>query len=308
MDLLQISAKMLLEPMVQDTRRKDEFYVTSHCSVEVQEPWGRQVYGACHRAAWYKHRGYSASPTSVEGTRKMYWGNAIEEAEIQLYKQAGVFVAQQVGFWVQKYYLKGRVDCFVRDPDSWTGQDLIAKGGARLGIIGVEIKSTWSYGSKGTIDCPVGVKPWPKWEHIIQAGIYHWHFRDVASYWQIVYLARDNGASRSHNLVVLDDNRISVNGEIVPFTVDHILLRLGKLGEDLRKDEAPPRDFELVFDREKMVKMADAGLLGKTDTEKVRKNNKVIKGDWQCGWCEFARMCWQGVKLPYDAEVEKVLE
>lgn len=307
MDLYQIATRMLTDPLVEQVRRQDEFYVTTHCGVEVQESWGRQVYGACHRACWYRSRGYASSERSLEGTWKTYWGDVIEEAFSELMKQAGLFIASQVGFWIPQYYLKGRTDLFVRDPDSWTGQDLIGKGVARMGVVGVEVKSTWSFGARGTIDAPAGTKPWPKWEHIIQCAIYHWHFRRVAGYWQLVYLARDSGRGRVHNVVVLDDNRISVNAEIVPFTVDHILARLTQLGHTLRKDEPPPRDFELVYDREKLVKMADAGALGKTDTDKVRKNNKVVKGDWQCKWCEYAPQCWSGVKLPYDAELGKVL-
>jgi hypothetical protein len=306
MDLATIASKMLMEPFVEDVRRHDEFYVTTHCGVEVQEAWGRQVYGACHRSAWYKNRGHSGGEVSPEGAWKMYWGDVIEYAFFKLLSEAGLLIKTQVGFWVPQYYLKGRVDGFVRDPDSWTGQDLIGKGG-RMGVVGVEVKSTWSYGAKGTIDVSTGQKPWPKWEHIIQAAIYHWHFRQVANYWQIVYLARDKGTARTHNVVVLDDNRISVNGEIVPFTIDHVLARLTELGHKMRKDEAPARDFEIVYDREKLVKMADAGVLNKTDTGKVRKNHKVVKGDWQCKWCDFARMCWQGVELPFEADLMKLL-
>jgi len=306
MDLVQIANKFLMQPMVEDVRRQDEFYVTVHCGVEVQEAWGRQVYGACHRAAWYRNRGHRTGETNPESAWKKYWGDLIEAGFFNVLKKAGIFIESQVGFWIPKYYLKGRVDGFVRDPDSWTGQDLLAKG-SRMGIVGVEIKSTWSFGSKGTIEVSTGQKPWPKWEHIIQCALYHWHFRQVANYWQIVYLARDKGTARSHNILVTEDNRISVNGEIVPFTVDHILQRLSLLGMQLRKDEPPPRDFEIVYDRERLVKMADAGVLSKTDTDKVRKNNKIVKGDWQCKWCEFAPMCWQGVPLPYDADLEKVL-
>jgi hypothetical protein len=309
MDLLQISNKNLLQPLVQEVRRQDEFYVTVHCGVEVQEAWGKQVHGACHRACWYRSRGYHPDNTdSSESARKKYWGDAIEKAEIELYKRSGIFIDAQVGFWVPQYYLKGRIDCFVRDPDSWTGQDLVAKGTGRMGVVGVDIKSTWSFGSKGTIDCPAGVKPWPKWEHIIQCAIYHWHFRKVANYWQLVYIARDSGRGRVHNLLVLEDDRISVNGEILTFKMDDIWSRLKTLATDLHKGEAPARDFELVYDYSKLTKMADAGVLCKTDTEKVRKNNKLIKGDWQCQWCEFVRMCWQGVQLPYGTKVEDALE
>jgi len=308
-DLAMLAASSLLNPVVESVRRPDEFYVTVHCGVEVQKQWGKQVYGACHRAVWYERRGYTNSKRDdAAGMRKMYWGNVLHEAEIELYKKLGIYIADEISFWLPEYYLRGRIDCFVRDPDSWTGQDLIAKGGAREGVIGVEIKTSWSHGSRGTIETPAGVKPWPKWEHIIQAALYHNVYKKYANYWQIVYLARDSGKSRVHNLVVLDEgNRISVNGEIIPFTVDHIFARLAKLSHELRNDVAPPRDFELVYDKERLKLMADAGEFGKTDTEKIRKSHKVVKGDWQCGYCKFTKLCWQKVSLPYETEVDRMI-
>lgn len=308
MDLLQVSNRMLLQPAVQSIRRPDEFYVTTHCGVEVQEAWGKQVYGACHRAAWYRNRYPSVQESDTpESARKKYWGRAIEEAEINLWKDAGIYVADQVGFWIPEYYLKGRIDCFVRDLDSQYAQNLMNPVAGR-GVIGVEIKSTWSYGAQGTIECKTGVKPWPKWEHVIQSAVYHWRFRDFANYWIILYIARDKGTARQHTLVVTENNQISVNGEIVPFTVDHIFARLAELSSKLQSDQPPLRDFHIMHDQAQLKAMADAGVLGKTDTDKVRKGNKIVKGDWQCRYCQYAKECWNGVELPYDTKLDNLLE
>jgi hypothetical protein len=309
MDLAALASRILMYPPIEDVRRQDELYVTSSCSVEVDAPWGKRIYGACHRAEWYRVNGVSKTRVETpEGVRKRHWGDVIEAAEKELYKKLGIFVASQVGFYVPKYFLKGRIDCFVRNPDTWKGQDLVVLTIPKSGLIGVDVKSTWSYGSKGTIDCPPGVKPWPKWDHIIQMAVYHWNYRTFADYWQIVYLARDNGSSRTHNVLTMEDGRISVNGEIVPFTIDHVFHRLEELIPKLTAKEPPRRDFEIVWDKERLKAAADAGELSKTDTEKVRKGNKLIKGDWQCVYCEWAKTCWQGVELPSEAKLEDLVE
>jgi len=310
MDLAALAARILQHPVIEDVRRIDEFYVTTSCGAEMPAPWGgTKIVGACHRAEWYRINGTPKTRVeTAEQIRKQLWGKVIEDAEVDLYKKLGIFIAAQVGFYVPAYFLKGRIDCFVRNPDTWKGQDLITMAIPRGGAIGVDIKSTWSYGSKGTIDCPPGTKPWPKWEHIIQMAVYHWVYREFADYWQIVYLARDNGSSRVHNVVVLENKQISVNGEIIPFTMDHILKRLQDLLSKVSHRDTPGRDFELVWDKEKLKVMADAGELNKTDTEKVRKGNKVVKGDYQCGYCSWARTCWEGVPLPFDAKLEDIVE
>lgn len=297
MDLVAIGNRILMYPDVEEVRRKDEFYITTSCGVEVPAPWGgKRIHGACHRKEWYRNKGYTpTNPPDWQGIRKMYWGNAIAAAEIELYKKAGIWIDSEVSFWVPEYYLKGRIDCFVRMDD-----------GSRAAM-GTELKTTWSYGSKGTIECKVGTKPWPKWDHIIQCALYHWHYRRFANHWQLVYMARDSGNARSHTVLTMEDNRISVNGEIVGFTIDHILERLHKLGVQLQGAEPPGRDFELVWDRDVLAAMANAGELGKTDTDKVRKGHKVLKGDWQCAYCEYGKLCWQNVPLPFDADMDKML-
>lgn len=309
MDLIEIGNRILMFPDIEEVRRNDEFYVSTSYGVKIKKPWGDQIYGACHRKEWYRFKGYQPSnPPSPEQLRKMYWGNFIGDAEIELYKKAGLWIASEVRGWIPEYSTRLRIDCFVRNPDSWSGKELIAMGSGKQSVVGVELKSTWMYGARGTIEAPAGQKLWPKWEHIIQAAIYHWFFRTYADYWKIVYLARDSGKAREHTLLVTDKDEISVNGEMCPFTVTEIFGRLRELAEKLQHDTVPAREFHLVWDKETLKHMADAGELNKTDTEKVRKGHKVVKGDWECKYCDYARLCWNQVELPYDLTLDKILK
>jgi hypothetical protein len=212
-------------------------------------------------------------------------------------------MASEKRFWVPELHLKGRIDAFVRNTDS-LAQRLVQ--GKKAAVVGVEIKTTWSYGSRGTIETPAGTKAWPKWSHVVQAALYHWFYREFADYWVIYYLARDSGKARQHVLVVTEGGQISVNGELVPFGIEHIKARLGDLSRDLQLKEPPPRDFSIAHDKDRLKVMADAGRLGKTDTDKVRKGHKLVKGDWQCVYCEYVEHCWRGVDLPYDTPLEKL--
>lgn len=312
MDLVELANRALMYPSVESARRKDEYYVSTSCGVEVPAPWGgTRIYGACHRAEWYRNRDVEVTnPMTPENARKAYWGNYLAEAEMDLYRQLGIYITHEKKLWIPEYFISGRIDCFVRNPDSWKGEELIGTGRPlrRGEVVGVEHKSTWQYGAKVTIDVKAGQKPWPKWEHIIQCAIYHWFYRSFAQYWQLVYMSRDTGRCRSHNIVVLDDDRISVNAEIVPFTIQHIFVRLTKLGKDLQLEEPPGRDFRLVFDKVELGHHADAGEFTANDTEKIKKNHKVLKGDWQCKWCRWASHCWEGVQLPYDVPVDRMLK
>jgi hypothetical protein len=311
MDLIALGNRILTYPYIEPTRRKDEYYVSVSCGVEVDAPWGgKRVYGACHRAEWYRFKGYESTiRRSPEDLRKAYWGDYIAMAEMDLYKKLGIWVDAEVRLWYPEYYLAGRVDCFVRDVDSWTGSELQGNGVLKKGsIVGVEHKSTWQQGAKKTIDVRPGEKPWPKWDHIVQCAVYHNYYREFANYWQLVYMSRDTGRARVHNIVVLEDGRISVNGEIVPFAMAHIFNRLQRLGKELQLDTPPGRDFSLVLDRVELTHLADVGELTSKQAETVRKGNKLVKGDWQCSWCEYPFLCWEGVDLPYEADIHKVVK
>jgi hypothetical protein len=310
MDLIALGNRILMFPYVKSTRRKDEYYVSTSCGVEVNAPWGgKRIYGACHRAEWYRFKNIEPTVAQTpEGLRKAYWGDYIAMAEMDLYKKLGIWIDAEVRIWYPEYYLAGRVDCFVHDIDSWAGSELKGNGVLKKGsVVGVEHKSTWQYGSKGTIDVKQGEKPWPKWEHIIQCAVYHHYYREFANYWQLVYMARDTGRGRVHNVIVLPDGRISVNGEMLGFTTAHIFNRLGQLGKDLQLEDPPGRDFSLVLDKTELLHRADAGELTIKQAETVRKGNKLVKGDWQCAWCEYPHLCWDGVTLPYDCDVAKVV-
>jgi len=295
MSIIDAANETLIRPVVETVRRPDEVYATD-CGVVVQEPWGPQIYGNCHRQGWFKRHNVAASGcVRPENARRAYWGNVLEDAEMELYKRAGIFIANQVGFWVPEHGMRGRIDGFVRDPDN------------NNAIVGVEIKSTWSYGALGAIRGKKGKPAVPKMEHVIQAAVYHWHFQRFARCWHIIYLARDSGETKQHTVVVAD-KQISVNGQFLSFTMDDIFARLKVYVAALWQPSPPQRDYSLVYSKEQLEARANGGAFGKTDTEKIHAGRKVVKGSWECAWCPFAKLCWQGVELPFrDAKIDEIL-
>lgn len=295
MSITDTATEVLVRPIVETVRRPDEVYATD-CGVVVQELWGPQIYGTCHRQGWYKRHNVPASGcVSPENARRMYWGNVIEDAEMELYKRAGIFIANQVGFWVPDLAMRGRVDGFVRDPEN------------AHAIVGVEIKSTWSYGAAGAIKGKKGKPPTPKMEHVLQAAVYHWHFQRFARCWYIIYLARDSGQTKQHRVVVAG-NKISVNGQFLSFTMDDIFARLKVYTTALWEPSPPPRDYCLVFSKPQLEARADGGAFNKTVTEKVHAGRKVVTGDWNCKYCSWAKECWKDAILPDGITMNEVLK
>jgi hypothetical protein len=297
MDVIAVGDRILMFPIIVDVRRNDQYYASVSCSAHITKPWGQIKVGACHRAEYYRFaRVQPSNPPDAQALRRMRWGNYLAQCEIDLHKESGHFIRSEPKMWDEKHHLAGRVDEFMRNPDTFPN-----------GVVGNEYKATWAGGTKGTIYVKAGEKPFPKWNHLIQTAVYHDFYRSAASCFNLIYMDRGAAKMRAHIVVVTEEGRISVNGEFVEFGMEHIWNELEELGRKLRNPDPPPRDYTLVYDKELTKEMAKAGAFSNTDTEKIKKGHKVLKGDWECKYCEYVSYCWQGEELPYGTTPDRIL-
>ena len=225
--------------------------------------------------------------------------------------------------------LSGEVDAILRWSEMKTGDD----GVPRMVIdpkkaIGIEVKSKWGYGAKMVMN---GTKTstyehgYPQIEHLMQTALYlhmrkTWEeFHDVEiPYFVICYVARCNGLHKSFRVELSDgyDGRIivkdmagnilkpriekslewNVTARPMDLTIDMMRERYYKQMDNLKKDTAPPRDFDLRYSDEKAERLFNMGDLSKTKYNEHGKKPLAEIGDWNCSYCDWKGVCYpQGI-------------
>ena len=86
--------------------------------------------------------------------------------------------------------------------------------------------------------------------------------------------------------------------------VEDIVKRWGELAVAMKEKTPPPRDYDIQYSNSKIKRLYDKNLLTKTEKTKVDNRLKhgplsddnppcLVKGDWNCAYCAFAKRCWQ---------------
>ena len=213
-------------------------------------------------------------------------------------KTAGIFVKDHVSFEVPGINMKGELDLVCIDPSTQVK-------------IGIEIKSIYGhYGETGVFGTPtqrkLGNKGKPKDDHVMQTAIYTWFWRDIISYFKILYISRGSGMREEFCLWIEeneDDWDIYIDGELQDFTINNILTRYGQMTQALENNVCPPREYDLQYTRAYLGEMASAGMLGKTDLTKYQKGHKLVKGDWRCSYCSYKHFCYDSQNHPITDNV-----
>jgi len=316
------------DPPIRDTRAQMAFYPSS-ASVKVIDPdlGVPTVIGSssgCLRRQYYDITG--VPPTnygSAEGALKMQMGSLIQALFEDKLKKAGLWMDSEVKMWNPTYKISGRIDTWCWDPDA-------LKRGDRVPLP-IEFKSTGRFGEPGLITISKG-KVLPKGEHVCQVMSY----LDFYSQWPewyhghpmrivIIAVSRDSLSWREHvvslagkgqyGAPIKEDERYAVvRNETGTYQLKHITMagiytRFMEVGAYLRQKTEPPRDFELQYSNERIKKMADKGLMSKTNANKVAASIKrdpkgtdrwlgkldAPFGDWQCQYCSHRTKCWEGI-------------
>jgi len=282
----------LINPTIRDMRRVDYIYASALGFLSTSG----KVFGGCRRKEYLRLTGVSESnPPSMDAYRKMLYGEYVSNAEVDLAKKARIYVGDEVAVQDDKHKISGRIDLVIIDPNATTDP-----------YIGIEHKSIYGIWSiKKKIAPPPGTPLETSMNHLAQTVFYAAVYRAAIKRWWIRYLARDEGKTNKHEVILLPDGSISVNGRATQRNISELYAWADSVHASVSAKALPAHDFSLVYTKEQLKEAADAGELSATNTEKVNKGHKVIAGEFNCRFCGHTDTCWQNTQLPYDLTLQE---
>lgn len=280
-NLLDTTDQWLVRPKVSAPRRLHLY--PSEASSEAELPGGGKIIGKCARASFLRVSGMAdAAPFEPRALWIMDQGKIIEQRFIDLWKEMGIWIDNNVKFYWEEYNLSGEVDVILSEPD--TGQ-----------MFGVEVKTFYGYEAGKQIMGNKSVMGFPKNEHLMQATLYTYFWREQLSYFKLVYFARDDVRRREFNVRVVKEGEIwypEVDGVVYrKFSVNSMLERYKRLQNYIDAGEVPAREYDLVWDNDRVLAEKKAGNVSKTAFADWEKGKRKI-GDWQCRYCSFSDYCY----------------
>ena len=227
-------------------------------------------------------------------------GKGVEEILVEQWKQAGIWVDNNVDFYIPERGIHGEIDCVLRDPN--TGENF-----------GVEVKSFAGYNATVGIMGNKYTPGKPKDSQLLQTLVYTHTFREKLPYFKMIYYARDTGERKEYDITLVSDAsdgterlRPAIDGKPDPrFTMDDVWGRYERLAQYEAEGIIPPPDYSKRWSAEKIERR---WALGESLKQNPRsRNNEVAKtryadwkrnpeknpiGDWQCNYCKYAEVCW----------------
>jgi len=264
-------------------RNHDKVYA-SDASVELlfDSELGPEIQGACLRQQFYRIKEIKRSdlPTPKKNFVTKV-GEAVHDKVTEVFQLAEMHHSEEASFFDEELKISGRIDNIIDTED---------------GLVGVEVKSIGGYyGCKGTINVTNTTPLYPRLYHLTQAVVYLDKFSKTHGIrlWQILYIDRESGDYREHDVVRLDESgQFLVNGEPASIQPHKIYERWERLWEHVNADQLPKRDFTIQFDMPKLKLLLDRGKLNQKESKEVAKDKMITKGDAACGWCEWKTRCW----------------
>lgn len=308
-------------PPVAQVRRQTFLYPSS-ASIEWTDEHGvLRKHGACLRQQWYRFLRYPEDPGEVSAriSRIRDLGDVISEMYVQDFKNAGIYVADEVSLFMDDIRVSGRFDIMIKDP--YTAPKPPGAPEPK-DMIGIEVKSIGGYHKiKGPILTTRDTPLKPIVEHVLQSMLYlHYYSQWGLTRWSLLYVNRENMDDRYHTLIFQPDGSIRIVNESGVFDWTHITIqgikdRYRTLWKHIEDETIPPRDYDLQYSNTKICSMYARDEFLKTDKatverglRKVRKIKGIkeiqpiswnsddipliVKGDQACQWCNFAKTCW----------------
>ncbi len=285
-------------------KRRQGLY-PSEASVTYMDGNRKVVLGKCNRAVYYRTN--EVPKTNPGGMHMIQTGRLGKEAErmqVRLWKEMGIWVANNVKFFDKELVLSGELDAILRNP-------MTEK------LMGVEMKTFYSHAGRRLF----GVKRErgsnkflpgrPKDDHFLQAILYAWEYRDQLDEYRIYYFERASGKRLEFKIGFNkrndgkhqcyweqipggDWNAFQEGPVLQPYTIEEIHARYKDLIKILRKKNLPDAEFSAEWDAAEVEYQYAQGEISKTNYDKWVKNpnlksNKL--GDWHCGYCDWQDQC-----------------
>jgi len=288
-------------------KRRQGLY-PSEASVSYMDGNRKIVIGTCNRSVWYRT---NEIPKTNPGGIKLYQtgriGKELEKMQVRLWKELGLWIANNIKFFNKDLVLSGELDAIVKNP--MTGK-----------LMGIEMKTHYEYparkqiyGAKKEKGTGRFIAGQPKDNHFLQALLYAWEYRDVLDEFRLFYFERGTGERVEFRIGSAKRNdgqhqcyweqipgrywNAFQEGKVLqPYTIEDLHKRYKDLIKVLRKKEMPERDFEITWDKETIEYKYSQGKVSKTNYDKWVKNPSLQSnqvGDWQCSYCDWKDQCKQ---------------
>jgi CRISPR/Cas system-associated exonuclease Cas4 (RecB family) len=243
-------------------------------------------------------------------------GELYEQYCIDLAKESGIYVAEQVSIYIPDFNVSGKIDLITINPD--TGKYHIVEVKSVYGFNANSVMGTDSQRKNGSLGEP-------RDSHLMQLGLYQaWYGNANEDFAEalLVYGARDTGRYAEYLVTVekLEDEKHYIHYQPnspcsgpkikTEISIESILLNYKGIEDAIATGVFPERDYDLLYSEEKIESMYQAGLLTKTDKAQHEKRQAQIaegkkrivkpveKGDWQCRFCEYKDICYDKERAP----------
>jgi len=264
---------------------RGKHYYPSEASVEWIDAHDiKRVAGTCLRKSYFRIKGQPGGKADAYTEWNFFrLGKVIEQMMIEEWKQAGIWVENNLRFYDEELNISGEVDCVVKDPNT---SELVV----------VECKTIYGWFATKEVCGSRGYPGQPKTHNALQALLYLHKFRNIFGYAKLIYYARDSSKRAEFDLDLkdtLEGTRFTINGVTdFRFTIEDIYARYRLLDQCAKSDTIPQNDYELIYSPEKIKLYAEIGDLSKTAMDKYKKGEE-IPGDWQCrAGCPYEKLCW----------------
>jgi hypothetical protein len=264
--------------------RKRHYY-PSEASISLIEPDTliRKVSGGCLRQSYFRvAETFVGQPATAYDEWNFMHGLALERQLITIFKEMGIWVADQVEFYNQEYNVSGKLDCILAEPPN-----------AEFYIC--EIKTFYGYMATRDIVGNKKQKGKPKTSHLLQILVYLWHFREKIKYGRLLYFSRDANVHKEFKIWLHQEGQAIypvIDGEIIRnWTVNDIFDRYKLLDKYVEEKVLPPNDYQLEWDSARIELEHKRGNVGDT-AYKAWKAGKQKIGDWMCSYCRYKTHCW----------------
>ncbi len=260
--------------------RQDHMYPTE-ASVELDDG----IIGTCARKTYYRYTGSEKPEPYSNYTQWVFrMGKAVETDLLELWKQMGLWLDNNVKFYDEKSNVSGEFDIIVKDPV--TGEPVLT-----------EVKSMAGYNAIKQVLGNKSQKGAPKEDHLLQILVYLSLHQNIFKYGKLIYLDKTSTSGNAEFNISLTnegENTYPVIDGIVSrkFSIEQIFDRYKKVQSFIDNKELPPRDYELFYPAPKIEALWEAGELSKAKYEAWKKDNSKAPGDWNCAYCNYKKACW----------------